>query len=226
MEDSKVFRFTNSVFFVPFALLFSIWLVYYVEMNFDLNFNKYGILPRELSGLKGIFFSPFVHGDGMHLFNNSIPLVVLSALLYFFYKPMANRVLIIGTLITGLLTWIMGRESYHIGASGVVYLLFSFIFFSGIIRKYFRLIALSLAVIFLYGSMIWFVFPIAQKVSWEGHLSGFLVGWLLAYVYRKIGPQKKEYKFKETEFDLRFDENGNYVPEIDLNSEEISQEND
>jgi membrane associated rhomboid family serine protease len=121
-------------------------------------------------------------------------------------------VLLVGGLLSGLLTWFIARDSYHIGASGIVYLLFSFIFFSGIIRKHYRLVALSFMVIFLYGSMIWYVLPIKDGMSWEGHLSGLLIGLFFAVFYRNKGLTKKEHEFSKTAFDLLFDENGNYAP--------------
>lgn len=229
MEDSKIFKFDKIVIIVPFLLVFVIWFVYWIEIQFGFNFNKYGIYPKSFKGLRGILFSPFIHSSTSHLFNNSIPLAVLTASLFFFYRKVAFKVLILGTFLTGFLTWIIAKDSYHIGASGVVYLLFSFVFFSGIFRKYYRLIALSLAVIFLYGSMIWYVFPIKEHMSWEGHLSGFLVGLFFAIIYRTIGPQKPEHNFKQTEFDLLFDEDGNFNPPQEIikeNTEDLSEFND
>ena len=148
MEQEKEISYSKQVWLIPLLLLLSIWTVYIIELKFSFNFNKYGIYPQSLKGLKGILFSPFIHGDTNHLANNSVPLVVLSACLLFFYKEVAWKVLGIGTLFTGLMTWTIARENYHIGASGVVYLLFSFIFFSGMIRKNYRLVAISLGVVF------------------------------------------------------------------------------
>jgi membrane associated rhomboid family serine protease len=165
-----------------------------------------------LEGIRGVFLSPFIHSDVSHLFNNSVPLFALMASLFYFYKELAFKILLIGTILTGLLCWSFARDSYHIGASGVIYLLFSFIFFSGIIRKHFRLIAMSLVVIFLYGSMMWFILPTEDRISWEGHLSGFLIGLLFSILFRKKGIVKEQYQFSETEFDLLFDENGNSTP--------------
>lgn len=219
MEDSQQFKYHPKVILVPFMLVFSIWLVFWLELTFHWDLAKHGIYPKRLSGLQGVLFSPFIHGSIEHISNNSIPLAVLTAGLFFFYKEMAFRILVIGCLLTGLLTWIIGRPSYHIGASGVVYLLFSFIFFSGVIRKHIRLIALSLIVVFLYGSMVWYVMPIKEGISWEGHLSGLIVGLFFALVYRKKGPQKKKIVFEHTEFDEMFDANGNFIPSVseDLN---------
>tara|TARA_B110000305_G_C19418157_1_gene629221 strand:+ start:983 stop:1576 length:594 start_codon:yes stop_codon:yes gene_type:complete len=187
-------------------------MVYWVEITFNYNFNNYGILPQKIRGLKGVFFSPFIHGSTSHLFNNSVPLFILLGFLFFFYRIVAFKVLVVGTILTGILTWTYARNSYHIGASGVIYLLFSFIFFSGILRKHYRLVALSLIVVFLYGGLIWYVFPMDDGVSWEGHLSGFLTGLMLTFLYKNKGPQKREFNYEKTEFDLMFDEDGNYNP--------------
>ena len=154
----------------------------------------------------------FIHSNTNHLFNNSVPLFVLISSILYFYRDIAYKVLFFGTIITGLLTWCFARESYHIGASGVVYMLFSFVFFSGIIRKHFRLVALSFIIIFLYGSMIWYVLPIKEGISWEGHLSGFMVGVFFSLLYRNKGITMEEYEFSKTEFDDMFDEDGNFLP--------------
>lgn len=213
MEDSKNFKFRAAVIAVPLVAIFLIWFVYWFELNFGYNFTKYGILPQKIKGLRGVLFSPFIHSSTSHLFNNSIPLVVLLWSLFFFYNKLALKVLGAGFILTGLLTWSFARESYHIGASGIVYMLFSFIFFSGLLRKHYRLVALSLTVVFLYGGMIWYVLPIKEGMSWEGHLSGFIIGLIMALVFKNKGPKKTEHEFKQTEFDLMFDEDGNFNPE-------------
>jgi membrane associated rhomboid family serine protease len=212
MKDESQLKISKSIFLIPILYVFSIWFIYWIEIYFSFNFNKYGVLPRDLVGLRGVFFTHFIHSDVNHLFNNSVPLFVLLLSLFYFYRDIAYKVLIFGGVLSGFLTWSIARESYHIGASGVVYLLFSFVFFSGIIRKHYRLVALSLIIIFLYGSMIWYVLPIKDGMSWEGHLSGFLVGFFFAVFYRNKGIIKEEHQFTETAFDLLFDENGKYTP--------------
>lgn len=224
MKDEQHFKQQQSVFLIPTLYVITIWFVYWIEINFDFNFNKYGVYPRTLEGLKGVFLTHFIHSNTNHLFNNSIPLFVLLSSLFYFYKDVAYKVLLCGAFFTGLLTWTIARESYHIGASGIVYLLFSFVFFSGLIKKHFRLVALSLAIIFLYGSMIWYVMPIKDGMSWEGHLSGFLVGLILAVIHRKRGIVKQAHQFTETEFDTMFDENGNFVPPVIEPENEIIEE--
>ncbi len=197
---------------VPLLYVAVLWLVYWIEITFSLNFNSLGVYPRTLEGLRGVFCTHFIHSNTTHLFNNSIPLLVLASSLFYFYKEVAYKVLLLGAFFTGLGTWVIARDSYHIGASGVVYLLFSFVFFSGVIRRHTRLIALSMVVIFLYGSMVWYMFPIKEGMSWEGHLSGFLIGILFAMYYRKTGLVQKPFQFSTNTFDTLFDADGNFNP--------------
>jgi len=207
------FKFKKGTFLIPILVVLSIWLVYIIEIGFGFNFNKFGIYPKTVLGLRGILFSPFIHGDSKHLLNNSVPLVVMLGSLYYFYHKIATKVLVLGIVITGLLTWSIARPANHIGASGVIYFLVSFIFFSGILRKYYRLIALSLAVVFLYGSMVWYVLPVEDSISWEGHLSGFLTGIIFAILFKKVGPQPESFEFTPNEeVEILFDDEGNFNP--------------
>ncbi|WP_439132546.1 rhomboid family intramembrane serine protease [Polaribacter sp.] len=197
---------------IPIVYVSLIWIIYWIEIQFGFNFNKYGVYPRSLKGFRGVFLTHFIHSNPSHLFNNSIPLFVLLASLFYFYKDIAYKTLILGGFFTGVLTWAIAQNAYHIGASGIVYMLFSFVFFSGLIRKHYRLVAQSLIIIFLYGSMVWYVLPIKEGMSWEGHLSGFIVGFILAIVFRRNGITRQEHQFIETEFDSYFDEEGNFNP--------------
>src|SRR5690606_6024302 len=117
--------------------------------------------------------------------NNTIPLFVLTMALFYFYRKIAWKVILYGILLSGLITWLIGRPANHIGASGLIYVLVSFIFFKGIFAKNYRLVALSLLVIFLYGSLIWYVFPVKEHMSWEGHLGGLITGFVFALFFRK-----------------------------------------
>lgn len=187
---------------IPGIFVFLMWLVKIVEILFDADLSQLGIYPLTLRGLAGIFFSPFIHSDFRHLFNNSLPLFFLGTALFYFYSEIAVKVSLWTYFLTGLLVWIAGREAWHIGASGLIYGLASFLFFSGIIRKYFRLVALSLLIVFLYGSMVWGIFPgIYKDVSWESHMLGFISGILLAVIYRNQGPQEPVNDWLEEEDD-------------------------
>jgi membrane associated rhomboid family serine protease len=217
MNEPLHFKFSPITLAIPLYFVLILWFVYWFEVKYGFNLNKFGIYPRTFKGLRGIFFSPFIHGDIKHLYHNSIPLFVLFFSLLYFYRNVALKIFVYGTLLTGLLTWIIARKSFHIGASGIVYLLFSFIFFSGIIRRNFRLVAVSLMVIFLYGSMVWYLFPVKENISWEGHLSGFTVGLFLAFNFRRMGPQKHRYDwekddYEKDDFDKLFDDDGNLRP--------------
>ncbi|WP_229664870.1 rhomboid family intramembrane serine protease [Polaribacter pacificus] len=219
MKEPSKFSFFKPHILIPFLAIVSIWLIYAFEIYFDTSFNHFGIYPRKFIGLRGLLTAPFIHGDAMHVFNNAVPLFVLLSCLVYFYKDVYKSVLVYGGLLSGFLTWLFAREAYHIGASGIVYLLFSFVFFSGLIKKQYQLVAVSLVVIFLYGSMVWYVLPIEDGISWEGHLSGFLSGLLFAFYFREKGIIQKRVEFQETEFDLLFDEDGNFNPPNNSNDE-------
>jgi membrane associated rhomboid family serine protease len=185
---------------LPGVFVFIMWLVKIIEVLFDIDLSNFGIYPLSLEGLPGILFSPFIHANFGHLFNNSLPLFFLGTALFYFYSEIAVKVSIWTYLLTGILVWIAGRNAWHIGASGLIYGFASFLFFSGIIRKHFRLVALSLLIVFLYGSMVWGIFPnIYREVSWESHMLGFISGIILAVVYRKEGPQEPLYEWLEEE---------------------------
>lgn len=203
MENAERKRFFSSIFF-PFLFVVLLWIIKGVEVQVDLDFSSYGILPGKVSGLRGILFSPFIHGDFNHLINNSFPLLILGTALFYFYRSIAFRIVFWSYLLAGFYTWIAARQSYHIGASGLVYALFGFILISGFIRRHIPLIAISFLVVFLYGSLIWGIFPLDQKVSWEGHFWGLFVGLILALYYRKQGPQRKKYQWED---ELDVDEN-------------------
>ena len=183
---------------IPGVFVFLMWLVKIIEVLFDLDLSRFGIYPFSLEGLPGIIFSPFIHANFGHLFNNSLPLFFLGTALFYFYSEIAVKVSLWTYLLTGILVWLAGRSAWHIGASGLIYGLASFLFFSGIIRKYFRLVALSLLIVFLYGSMVWGIFPnIYKEISWESHMLGFISGIILAVAYRKEGPQQPVYEWPD-----------------------------
>jgi len=185
---------------IPGIFIFLMWFVKVTEVLFEADFSRFGIYPLTVKGLAGIVLSPFIHSDFRHLFNNSLPLFLLSLALFYFYSEIAFKVFSLTFIITGTLVWIGGREAWHIGASGMVYGLASFLFFSGIIRKYFRLVALSLLIVFLYGEMVWGIFPgIHDNISWESHMLGFLSGIFLAIIYREQGPQSPVYEWMDEE---------------------------
>ncbi len=185
-----------STLFVPFLFLFVMWIVKLIELQFDFSFIKFGVFPQTAKGLKGVFFSPFIHKDLTHLFNNSYPILVLGGFLFSVYRKIALQIFGWLFFISGFWLWIIGRPSFHIGASGMIYALASFLFISGVIRKNPRLAAVSCIIIFLYGSMIWGVLPTKDDVSWEGHLAGFLSGVLVAVFYKGEGPQRKKYQWE------------------------------
>ena len=193
-----------AISIIPVCFVGLLWIIFLVGYFNTINLVKYGVLPRETKGLVGILTSIFIHGDIEHIASNSLPLIVLGMLLFFFYKKIAKQTFVWIWIISGIWLWIGGRNNenypiYHIGASTLIYGLATFLFFSGVFRKHLRLMVVSALVVFLYGSIMWGIFPFKDEISWEGHLFGALAGLLVAYVYRKDGPQKREHIWEEDE---------------------------
>jgi membrane associated rhomboid family serine protease len=164
------------------------WLVKFIENLYSISLAELGIFPLHVEGLPGILLSPFIHGSYSHLISNSVPFLVLSFALFYFYRSLAYRIFILIYILSGICVWLGGRESWHIGASGLVYGLASFLFFSGIFRRDMNLLTISIIVVFLYGSMFWGIFPLKPEISWESHLWGAASGLVLSWYYRHQGP--------------------------------------
>lgn len=217
IQDEK--QFFKSSIVVPIILVMIMLLVEIVEAVFHLDFSFLGIKPLSAEGLPGILLFHFLHGDWEHLFANSIPILVLGTSLYYFYKPIANKILLILMLSTGLITWCLARSGVHIGASALVYGLTFFLMLSGFIRREKKTVIISLIVVFLYGSLVWGLYPkyaIENNISWEGHLSGFVMGIVLAFFYKNEGPQREEHVWENEEEDKGEDENEGEKPYWDI----------
>lgn len=197
----------------PLIILVLMWAIFLVDYLFPIRLAQFGIYPREKSGFLGILFSPLLHStkDFGHIINNSPPFLILGWTLFYFYRKIAWQILSLSWIVGGLFVWIAARNSFHIGMSGVIYSLAFFIFFSGVFRKELKLMAISLFVVFLYGSMVWGIFPGDPGISFEGHFFGALVGVILAYYYQKEGAtfKKKIYNWeKEEALELEMKEKG------------------
>ena len=236
-NEHNHFKFSPSTWIIPAFLLVVNWFVFYIDNLFRLNLDQHGIYPRTFSGLQGVLFSPFLHVDLNHIESNTLPLFILTTALIYFYREISLKVLVYGILLSGIITWVIGRESYHIGASSLIYMLVSFIFFKGLRTQYYRLMALSFAVVLLYGGMIWYVFPQPETVggssiSWEGHLAGLITGFVFSVIFKTTDYKKliryeweqPDYNPQTDKFMQRFDENGNFVnlPKPEIVQESIS----
>jgi len=178
--------FDSSV--VPFRLTFLMWLTFYVEIFFNIPLSNFGIVPWEPLGLIGIFTGPILHGSFQHLLSNTLPLLFLGSVLYFFYSNIAGAVFFRSYFWTNIMVWLYGRHhTSHIGASGVVYGLAFFLIFFGIFRRDFTSLVISIIVVLLYGGVIYGVLPTDPNVSWESHFAGALVG-----IYTAVGFSKRK----------------------------------
>lgn len=183
--DSRSGLFIRSVKTV-LIILFVLWSIFILQYLLDIPTYQYGgLFPRSIDGLKGIFFSPLLHGSFMHLINNSAPLAVLTVMILYFYNKVALESIVWLYLMTGVMVWLFARPVYHIGASGVVYAMVSFVFWAGIFVRNLRSIVLSLIVAVLYSGMFLGVLPNEEGISWESHLLGGVVGIFVAYILRE-----------------------------------------
>ena len=160
----------------PLRLVFLMWLTYWVQVTFSYDFGFLGVLPREAYGLIGILTAPLVHGNLTHIISNTVPLLILGAALYLFYPRPSNLVFVICYAMPSVFVWIFGRTFYHIGASGLVYALAFFLIALGFFRRDAKSILISVAVIVIYGGVLFNTSMLSSEVSWEAHLFGALVG--------------------------------------------------
>lgn len=200
MYKKHPFGSTMEAVIYPLLLVAILWIIQWVDSISSLDFYKWGLLPRSGEGLKGILFMPLLHSqqDIHHLLNNSVAVYLLLAVLIYFYRDVALKVFVLLWILTGALVWVYAenRSAYHIGMSGVIYGLLGFLFTSGVLRKYLPLQAISLFIVFVYGNMIWGIFPIRASVSWEGHFMGLIAGVLLAFIYRRDAVQSPKYQYE------------------------------
>jgi membrane associated rhomboid family serine protease len=191
---------------IAFGFVGVLWLIHLLIAGLDIRPETLGVRPRQLVGVLGIFLAPLVHGDFAHLLSNSLPLIVAGTTILYLYPRSALRVLPAVYFGPGLAVWLFAEGSSHIGASGLVYGLVSYIFFAGWIRRDQRAIAASLLVSFMYGALVWGVLPIKVGVSWETHLAAGLIGALMAIVLRHLDvPPRRRYSW-ESEGDTAADE--------------------
>jgi len=169
----------------PLRFIIVLWGIQLFQVLTHTDLGFLGVYPRTYFGIKGIFLAPLIHADFSHLLHNSVPLFVLSAMILFFYPRVAVRSMIMIYLMTGLSVWIFGRSVFHIGASGVVYGLVSFVFWNGVFRRNLKSIILALIVTFLYSGFFLGILPNQEGISWESHLLGGLVGIFVSFWYKE-----------------------------------------
>lgn len=174
----------QRTFTLPFRMVFLMWLVYYIQNKGGFDFGFLGVFPRSLEGLVGVVTGPMIHGTAKHLISNTFPLVVFGGLLFWYYPKIAVRVYWQSYLFTGMMVWVFARPFYHIGSSGLVYALGFFLVFIGLLKRDFRTLLVSLLVVGLYGGVFANVFVIDNRISWESHLMGAVVGAVQAFLVK------------------------------------------
>ena len=209
IENKKV---TISTFILPFIVCGLIIFFHYANLD---SRSVFGIRPQNINYFFGVFLAPFAHSDSNHLINNTIPLFFLMSLLIHFFELLSYRLIFLMYFFTGLGMWFFCPLGHNIiGASGVLYCLASFLFFSGLIRKNRQLMSISLIIVFLYGSMFWGIFDLPnsqiKNISWESHRIGFVLGIVFSILFKSKGPQKKKYQWEYEEEEAEIDQEYRY----------------
>ncbi len=191
-------------FILAASFALTLWLIKLLEAAFGLNLVHYGVYPRQLGGLLGILFAPLIHSSLTHLFANSAPIIILGTALLYGYPRSAKIVIPAIYIGSGFGVWLFARSSYHIGASGLTFGMMFFVFTVGALRWDRRAIALALVVFFLYGGMIWGIFPGKPNISFESHFFGAFVGVALAFLlkHHDPAPAEKRYSWEDEQDDI------------------------
>jgi membrane associated rhomboid family serine protease len=218
-NKKEVDIFKRSIYYT-FGFIFLLWVVKAIEWGIHLDFGFLGVYPRTFYGTVGIFFGPLIHGNLFHLLSNTFPLILLGVGVFYFYNRIAKEVFLWIYFLSGFFVWIIARDAYHIGASGIVYGLVSFLFISGLVRKDTRSIAISLIILVLYRGMIYGLIPGNESISWESHVMGAAVGLVAAIYFRKVpvdpvmnivlpDDKKEEFKTGEKVIHYHYQESNN-----------------
>ena len=165
-------------------LLIIIWIVEIVNLFTGHSLYIYGILPREIYGLKGIILHPFIHASLQHIISNTIPLFVLGFLVALDGKWPFIKTSVWIILCGGIFLWIFGRSSFHVGASLVIFGYFGYVIMRAITKKTISSIIIAILTILLYGGLIYGLVPVNNQISWEGHLFGLLSGLVAARIFK------------------------------------------
>ncbi|MFW5450703.1 MAG: rhomboid family intramembrane serine protease [Methylophagaceae bacterium] len=198
----------NSIAFKPIVIKVMIavsllWAIKGLEILLGLDVGVYSVYPRTIEGLIGIAVGPMLHGSFEHLFSNTLALFVLATALFYQYPKSAKQVFTIIYIGSGIGVWLFARESHHLGASGLTHGMMFFLFLIGVLRRDKQAIALSMIVFFLYGSMVWGILPTLERISFESHLFGALMGVVCAVVFRHKDPKppEKKYSWEEDDYE-------------------------
>ena len=187
------------------GLLSVLWIVQIVQYVTLVDLGPYGIWPHHTAGLKGIIFSPFIHGSFEHLISNTLPMLVLLTVLLNAYPNVALWVLVFIHLLTGFLVWSFAPiNTIHVGISGIIYGIAAFLVASGLFRRDRTSASIAILVALVYGGMIWGFVP-QPGVSWQSHLYGSISGVIIAFVFRKRDlPEPTEIEMEPVEEDKHF----------------------
>lgn len=165
------------------AMVAVLWAIEIIDTIVNHRFDRYGVQPRTLSGLRGIPLAPLLHANFRHLIGNTIPLAAMGWLVLVGGVQRLVRTTVVIVVVSGMGMWLFGgSNTVHLGASGVVFGYLGYLLLRGVFSRKIGQIALGLLVLVLYGGLIWGLLPTPSGVSWQGHLFGLFGGILVARI--------------------------------------------
>jgi membrane associated rhomboid family serine protease len=219
----------NSILITAFTVGI-IWCIKSAEYIFHFNLSWLGVYPQTLKGTIGILTAPLIHGSLEHIFNNTLPMLILGTLLLYGYPKSRWRVLATVWILSGVGVWIFARESYHIGASGLTHGLFFYLLVVSMFRRDKRSVAIMMTAFFMYGGMTMTIFPREEGISFEYHFFGALAGAFCAVLWHSLDPKPA---LKQYEWEAKVDEDDPIIGDdwkmqtstIDVNTDKEKHEN-
>lgn len=160
------------------ALMWGVEVVDLVAGDLDAN----GIAPRDVDGLDGILWSPFLHDGFLHLVGNTVPFLVLGAAIAWAGLKRIAAVAAIVALVGGLGTWLVApADTIHIGASGLVFGFAAYLLARGLFSRRLAHLAVGVLVLAIYGTTLVFGVVPTPGISWQGHVFGAVGGLVAAW---------------------------------------------
>lgn len=184
----------NSIL-ITTLLVSLLWCIKSAQILFHIDLSALGVVPREITGLIGILSAPLIHGSLEHIFNNTLPLLLLGTVLGYGYPKTRWKVLALVWLLSGLGVWLFARSANHIGASGVTHGIFFYLFVVSVLRRDKSSIAIMMIAFFMYGGMTMTIFPREEGISFEYHFFGAVAGVISAVLWHKTDPKPVEKTF-------------------------------
>ena len=171
-----------------------LWVITIIDQNtpnWNLTLN-YGIKPKILSGILGIFTAPLIHINYSHLIGNTLPFMALAGMVLMNGRRKFIFTSIFSALFAGIGIWVFGAAgSIHTGSSTLIFSYLGFLLIQAWLVRSILTGFLAILSISLYGTLLLTLLINQDGISWHGHLFG-LLGGLISAILITSSPAKKK----------------------------------